>query len=166
MYELHEYEQYFFDPPTLDQLSTFLARWQRPCCICAPLVGKRLAEQGVNVRILDIDERFAKVKGFRRYDLYRPEWLEETYDVLFCDPPFFNVTLAQLFGALRLLSHNDFAQPLLVGYLKRREAAILGTFAKFGLQSTGYQLGYQTVKPIEKNVVELYSNLDLHICKN
>lgn len=73
MYELHENEQYFFAEPTLAHLAGFLARFAAPCCLCAPLLGRRLAEQGVAVTILDIDERFAAVRGFRCYNLYNPE---------------------------------------------------------------------------------------------
>lgn len=160
MYELHENEQYFFAEPTLTHLATFLARFTAPCCLCAPLVGRRLTEQGVAVTILDIDERFATVPGFRRYNLYHPEWLDREFDIIVCDPPFFNVSLSQLFAALRLLSHNRFEQPLLISYLQRRSAAILGAFARFGLQPTGYLPSYQTVQVVERNVIEFFGNLE------
>lgn len=159
MYEIHANEQYFFDEPTLDRLSRFLARWSAPCCICAPLLGKFAAERGVPVTILDVDERFADVPGFNRYDLYKPIWLEEKFDVIVCDPPFFNVSLSQLFSALRLLSHHDLSQPLMVSYLARRANAITGTFAPFKLRPTGYRPGYQTVKKSTKNEIEFFSNL-------
>lgn len=140
-------------------MAGFLARFNAPCCLCAPLLGRRLSEQGVNVTILDIDERFAAVRGFRRYNLYSPEWLDQEFDIIVCDPPFFNVSLAQLFTAIRLLSHHRFDQPLLISYLQRRSAAILGAFAPFGLQPTGYLSRYQTVQPIERNQIEFFSNL-------
>jgi hypothetical protein len=160
MYELHENEQYFFAEPTLAHLAAFLARFTAPCCLCAPLLGRRLAEQGIAVTILDIDERFATVRGFRRYNLYTPEWLDQEFDIIVCDPPFFNVSLSQLFAAIRLLSHNRFDQPLLISYLQRRSTAILGAFAPFGLQPTGYLPRYQTVQPVERNQIEFFSNLD------
>ena len=159
MYELHENEQYFFAEPTLAHLAGFLARFAATCCLCAPLLGRRLAEQGVAVTILDIDERFAAVRGFRCYNLYNPEWLDQEFDIIVCDPPFFNVSLSQLFAAIRLLSHNRFDQPLLISYLKRRSTAILGAFAPFGLQPTGYLPLYQTVQAVERNQIEFFSNL-------
>ena len=160
MYELHENEQYFFDQPTLDHLANFLAAWPSPCCICAPLLGQRLAERGVAVTILDIDERFAAVPGFRRYDLYRPAWLGAEFGIILCDPPFFNVSLSQLFAALRLLSRHRFDQPLLVSHLRRRSSAVLGTFAPFGLRPTGFCPTYQTVRACVKNDIEFFGNLD------
>jgi len=59
MYELHENEQYFFDAATIDVLSTFLVPHAPVCCLCAPLLGKRLTENGVDVTVRDIDERFS-----------------------------------------------------------------------------------------------------------
>src|SRR5438128_194534 len=143
MYELHENEQYFFDNPTLAHLADFVAgQSSRPCCICAPLLGKELESRGIAVTILDIDERFENLRGLQKYDIYRPSWLEAEFDLIVCDPPFFSVSLAQLFKALRMLSHNNYAQPLLVSYLARRASSILGTFANFQLEPTGYRPGY------------------------
>ena len=73
MDERHEHEQYFFDEPTLARLADVVASFPNPCCLCAPLLGKALVERDVAVRILDLDERFASLPGFRRYDLHRPE---------------------------------------------------------------------------------------------
>ena len=159
MYEIHAKEQYFFDEDTLHHLTEFLKGWSAPCCICAPLLGRTAAEHGIPVTVLDIDERFSDVAGFQRFDLYRPHWLEQEFDLILCDPPFFNVSLSQLFSALRLLAHHNLAQPLMVSYLSRRSGAITGTFAPFNLQPTGYKPGYQTIKKTPKNEIEFFSNL-------
>jgi len=161
MHEQHEYEQYFFDRPTLAHLANFIEQeFTRPCCLCAPLLGQALVERGVAVTILDRDERFARLPGFRWYNLFRPEWLEETFDLIVCDPPFFQVSLSQLFTAIRILSHYNLNQPLLVSYLRRRSINLLGVFNPFNLLPTGYSPGYQTVQALERNEVEFFSNLD------
>jgi hypothetical protein len=160
MDERHENEQYFFDGPTLDHLSEFVAGFARPCCICAPLLGQAVARRGRPVRILDIDERFADVPGFRRWDLHRPEWLGESYDLIVCDPPFFNVSLSRLFVALRTLAKNRFEQPILISYPTRRSRNLLSTFHRFALRPTGYAPGYLTVQAVERNAIEFYGNLD------
>jgi hypothetical protein len=159
VYEIHRNEQYFFDDQTLDHLAGFLAGWPSPCCLCAPLLGQRLARRGVVVSVLDVDERFVAAPGFRRYDLYRPEWLDAEFGIILCDPPFFNLSLSQLFAAIRKLSHFRFDQPLLISYLHRRAASLLGTFAPFGLRPTGYHPTYQTVRACAKNDIEFFSNL-------
>ena len=71
-----------------------------------------------------IDERFADLAGFRRYDVHRPEWLDAEYGVIVCDPPFFRVSLSQLFDAVRIVAGNDFTKPLLISYLRRRASAV------------------------------------------
>ena len=159
MYERHEAEQYFFDRETLDRLADLARGWENPCCLCMPMLGRELEARGVPVRTLDVDERFADLRGFRRWDLYRPEWLGEEFGLILCDPPFFRVSLSQLFHALRLLSRHDYQQPLLVAYLSRRASSIMGTFAPFGLEPTGFHPGYQTVQRLARNEVELFGNL-------
>ncbi len=159
MQERHENEQYFFTDQTTGQLADFAARFKNPCCICAPSVGAELGRRGVPARVLDIDERFAATPGFRRYDLFRPDWLGEEFGLILCDPPFFNVSLSQLFAALRLLSRNRYEQPLLISYLSRRSVSIAGTFARFGLTATGYYPRYKTVQALARNEIEFFGNL-------
>ena len=159
MYELHENEQYFFDGATLEYLTDFLSQYESPCCLSAPAVGKLLSERGAKVSVLDIDERFSQVPGFRRFDVFRPEWIGEKFDIILCDPPFFKVSLSQLFRAIRLLSQHDYLQPLLISYLVRREANICGTFSRFDLQPTGIFPTYQTVRSCAKNDIEFFGNL-------
>lgn len=159
MYELHENEQYFFTQETLDTLCVFLWQYDFVCCLCAPLLGKKLAEEGREVRILDIDDRFKDIWGYRYFDLHRPEWLGEKYNLIICDPPFFNVSLSCLFAAIRILSQNDFNQPILISYLQRRANNILGTFSKFGIAETDYFPSYQTVKNCQRNDIRFFSNI-------
>jgi hypothetical protein len=86
--------------------------------------------------------------------------LPQKFGIIVCDPPFFKVSLSQLFQAVRLLSQFDYAQPLLICYLRRRAANIMGTFSRFNLQPTGYFPQYQTVQRSERNEIEFFSNLD------
>jgi hypothetical protein len=130
MYELHANEQYFFTPHTLDCLARFLETYPKVAVLCAPMLGRTLVERGRRVRILDIDDRFTSVDGFQHWNIHRPERLDERFD-----------------------------QPLLVSYLRRRSAAVLGTFARFGLEPTGFCPRYVTVQPDDRNDVEFFGNL-------
>lgn len=159
MYERHEHEQFFWDAPTVSQLADFVAPFPNPCCLCAPLLGRELERRGIAACTLDRDERFADLRGYRAWDIYRPEWLGEEFGMIVCDPPFFGVSLAQLFTAIRLLSRHDYAQPLLLCYLSRRSSNVAGTFWRFGLEPTGYEPGYQTVQHTERNRIEFFGNL-------
>jgi len=159
MYELRENEQYFFDQSTLDHLSKFLGEISDPCCLCAPLLGQAMEKNGLSVTILDIDDRFSSLPGFLHYDLHRPKWLGKKFGVILCDPPFYKVSLSQLFAAIRMISCNDFHQPLLISYLRRRAANVINTFSWFRIKATGYFPGYQTVQRCQKNEIEFFSNL-------
>lgn len=159
MYELHKNEQYFFDLVTLMRLTSFLDRFERIGTLCAPMLGRSLAEAGHPVAILDIDERFIGVPGFLYWNIYRPQWLNITFDIIVCDPPFFKVSLSQLFKAIRMLAHNNFDQPLLISYLQRRKDAITGSFNLFKIEPTGFYPSYNTVQKIEKNEIEFFGNL-------
>ena len=161
MEENHQREQYFFDAPTVAALADLLAGFARPCALCAPLVWQALVRRKHPVRILDVDERFSSVPGFLRWDLYRPTHLNEDFDVLLCDPPFFNVSLSQLFTALRMLCHFDLSRKVMVGYLVRREEALLGTFAPFALKPTGCFPAYQTVQACGRNDIQFYANFEI-----
>lgn len=158
--ELHAREQFFFDDATVARLADLAEGFERPCCLCTPLVGAELERRGRrDVATLDTDERFADLAGFRSYDLYRPRWIEPSFGVIVCDPPFFRVSLSQLFDAIRMLAHNDFTQPIALAFLSRRASAVTGTFERFGLAPTGIRCGYRTVQPTEKNEIEIFSNL-------
>ena len=163
MEERHEREQYFFNEETLRALADVVEHFERPCCLCAPMLGRELHRRGKTVRVLDVDERFADLAGFRRWDLYRPEHLDETFDLIVCDPPFFNVSLSQLFRAVRMLCRFDLTTKVMISYPVRRSRAIVGTFRPFGLAATGYRPGYLTVQACEKNEIEFYANFDLGV---
>ena len=160
MLERHEHEQYFWDAETLALLGDVAARFERPCALCAPLLGRVWNERGVLSRSLDCDERFAADENFSVYDLYRPIYRDETYGVIICDPPFWKVSLSQLFNAIRLLAHHSFEQKLAICYPTRRAKNICGTFAKFGLEPTNYFPGYLTVQELERNRIEFFANFE------
>ena len=159
MYERHEHEQFFWDAPTVSHLADFASQFANSCCLCAPLLGQELERRGIQTRTLDLDKRFAPLRGFGEWDLGRPQWLGEEFGLIVCDPPFFGVSLSQLFTAIRVLSRHDYAQPVLLCYLARRAANIEGTFRRFGLQATGYEPKYQTVQDLDRNRIEFFGNL-------
>lgn len=165
MHELHENEQYFFSDETLKQFSDLLEPFRNPCILCAPTLAETLQTdvgRRKNICALDIDERFEKsLPGFRLWNLYKPTKIDEHFDVIFCDPPFFNCSLSQLFTAIRILANFDYSQPIMLCYLVRRERALLGTFAKFSIEPTGIFATYKTVQHSERNLIQLYSNIKL-----
>lgn len=158
--EQHGREQYFFDSATIERLADFVGSFERPCCLCAPMVGRALHERGKSVAVLDVDHRFEDLPGFVEWDLFRPRHLSEQFDLILVDPPFFNVSLSQLFTAVRLLAHFDLSQKLMIAYPVRRQAALLQVFARFQLSSSGWKPGYLTVQNCDRNEIEFFANVD------
>lgn len=161
MYELHQNEQYFWDDETILDLADRAERFVLPACLCAPLLGRELARRGAACRTLDIDERFGEVPGFLRFDLYRPQWRPESFGAIICDPPFWNVSLSQLFGAVRLLAHHNWDLPVAICYPARRARNLCATFYRFGLQPTGVFPQYRTVQMRETDRIEFFANFEL-----
>ncbi len=160
MDELHQHEQFFWDDAMIDSLANRMQRFVQPCCLCAPLLGRELERRGHFCRTLDRDERFADLDGFAPFDLYRPQWRDEEFDVLICDPPFWKVSLSQLFGAVRLLSHYNWQQPLAICYPQRRAANLCGAFARFELVPTSIFPTYRTVQMRPTDRIEFFANFD------
>ncbi len=161
MLENHQIEQFFWDLPTLEVLADVAARFENPACLCAPFLGRELEKRGVECAILDLDERFCDSKNFQKWDLYRPQFLKTRFGAIFCDPPFWKVSLSQLFPAIRLLSHHDDAQKLAICYPTRRGANLCATFARFDLRPTGFFPTYNTVDTSdERGKIEFFANFD------
>lgn len=155
--EQHRKEQYFFDEATQDWLLVLLRHYTFPCLVGVPTVARLM----VDVPLLDIDERFAELPGFKKWNLYRPEPAGD-FCVIVCDPPFKTVTLSQLFNALRVLANGGFAQPIMITGLASREADILATFHPFKLRPTGIQARYVSVQDQDgRNKIMFYANFDV-----
>jgi len=158
MIEDHSNEQYFFDDATRAWLVNWLQPFDSICLLCAPTLGSALIDAGKAPAILDIDERFAQLPGFIKWDIKRPTHVPQRFDVIFCDPPFFNVSLRVLRSAIEMLAHYDPTQKLALCYLTRRKAAVLKSFRAFGLRETVKRIGYESVVPGAKNEIELLGN--------
>ena len=161
--ERHQREQYFFDGPTLAELADLVERFERPCLLCAPMLGEELHRRGRDVCVLDVDRRFRHLPGFVEWDLTAPRRLGEEFDLILCDPPFFQVPLSTLFDSVRVLCRYDFTRPVMVSYLVRRQFALLGAFVPLGLGPTGYRPRYASVQPCEPSEVEFFANFDLDV---
>lgn len=151
--EKHELEQYWFAPSTLADLSALIGDSKFPCFLCAPMAATMFASKE-SIRVLDIDERFAYLPGFLKWNVYRPQTLGEQYGVLIVDPPFTKVNLGQLYSAVNVLCEKDTSRKIVIAYPVRREAAILATFAPFNLKPTGIFPKYVTVN----TPIQFYAN--------
>lgn len=156
--EQHGNEQYFFDRDTRDFLVGLLSAYGNPCLLAVPTVAREMPD----VRLLDIDERFADLDGFVKWDMYRPEPRDEEFDLIVADAPFKTVSYSQLFDAIRVLTKGNFQTEIVLTGLARREHDLLSTFHPFGIKPTGVQARYVSVQNQDGHTrIMFYSNFTI-----
>ena len=64
-----------------------------------------------------------------------------------------------------MVANYDFTTKLLVGFMKREEVLLRKCFKNFGLEKTGFELEYATVKPNKWDNYGLYANCDMPYIK-
>jgi hypothetical protein len=94
--ELREYDQYFFSQKVLDTLVSNLKYESNIVCLCTPALANAFSIEGKETTCLDIDKRFDYLKGYKYFDILKPECLDFKPDVIIFDPPFFNINYANL----------------------------------------------------------------------
>lgn len=158
--EDHRYEQYYFDAQTRKALTGLLADFERPLLLCAPSLAVALEETTPtsDYLLLDRDERFSFLRGFRRWDLADAAEVacvgDSRPDVVLCDPPFANFPLQRLRDAINVLAPRA---PLYLAYNVRREEEVQRAFGGWHhpLDRLG-PLGYESVKPTTQRQIVLF----------
>eukprot|EP00762_Andalucia_godoyi_P008432 ANDGO_04646.mRNA.1 hypothetical protein EMIHUDRAFT_221672 len=166
--ERHDLEQYFWTQDTVFRLMAAMAHETDCCCLAVPSLCHAWHLKGRDEPLLDIDTRFSYLPGFRYFDIRHPESTydehssENAFRVIAFDPPFFYISMEQLFHAVCVIAKNDFRNTkLLVTFLKREEPLLLKTFAPFRLARTNFPVQYAAVKSNKWTNYALYSNIDL-----
>lgn len=149
-------EQYFFDKETVRHLADILSLFSNPCCLGAPTVALELCDRGLACSLLDKDGRWGSYPGYVRYDIHQPKRLGQRFGIILTDPPFFEVTVQELFKAIRYLSDGDEAQQLLICHLVRRREDIVKRFRRYGVSPIEYYPGYCSVA---NNGIRLFGNV-------
>lgn len=151
------HEQFFFDAPTVRRLVGRAAAFVHPLLVCMPSLAVHLHAAGQPVTLLDRDRRFRSLPGFERWDLLQPHMVFGDHDAIFIDPPFANITPAQLARAVALLVGGMPRQPaLFVCHLREREPELQRHLAGFGLRRLGPPLGYRSVKAATQARIHLF----------
>ena len=154
--EDHRFEQFFYDAPTSSKMMRLVRRFEKPLLVCVPSIAAKLDSSGEDYLLLDRDERFSTLgRHYEPFDLRSPKSVAYAFDALFLDPPFANVTPAELAEAVAELC-GDRQVPLFVGYNLQRGAELVDAFASFNLRDTGDVLGYAT--GVMEGRISLFTN--------
>mmetsp|Transcript_3383 Transcript_3383/g.6112 ORF Transcript_3383/g.6112 Transcript_3383/m.6112 type:complete len:180 (-) Transcript_3383:1284-1823(-) len=124
--ENHNYEQFFYDSQTANQLYQLVDLYERPLLLCNPTLAVMAEKKSKTYKLLDRDTRFNFLDGFEEFSLLEPHLITGyDFDAVFIDPPFANVTPKDVARCLQLISADDV--PLWVAYNSRREEDLLKT---------------------------------------
>eukprot|EP00892_Ulva_mutabilis_P009842 jgi/Ulvmu1/722/UM010_0094.1 len=163
--ERRDVEQYFWTRSTVHRLIKALEHLPDCCCMAAPSLAVGMHIAGRDERLLDIDRRMDFLPGFQYWDIQAPVRVSacsgQAFRVIIFDPPFFYVSMAQLYAAVLVACKGDTSTKLMLGFLRREEPLLMATFKQFKLRPTKFVLEYANVKPNKWRNYALYSNVDL-----
>lgn len=160
--ERHDLEQYFWTESTVRKLMNALNDfYEECCCLTTPSLAHGWHLEGREEYLFDIDRRFEYLPKFRYYDLTLPDAVTDSFRIVIFDPPFFYISMEQMYKAVCKIVHNNFKTKILMGFLKREERELMRYFGVFGIKPTNFLLEYATVKPNKWKNYCLYSNVDL-----
>lgn len=159
--ERYDLEQYFWTEDTVNRLLKSLEFMDNCCCLTTPSLGEGFFRIGREEVVLDIDTRFDYLPKFRYFDIRAPVAQEEDFRIIILDPPFFYLSMEQIYNSVLAITKGNFDTKILIGFLKREEKTLLTTFKKFNLRETNFKLEYATTRPNKWKNYALYSNIDL-----
>lgn len=159
--EKRELEQYFWTSKTIKDLLKACEFISETCCFTTPSLAHGFHKKGIEQKLLDIDERFNYLPRFEKFDIQHPHKINETFNIIVIDPPFFYISTKQLYDALNVLTNHDYSTNIIIAYLKRFEYPLLETFKNYGISETNLTPEYAHIKENKWRNFKIYSNIDL-----
>jgi 16S rRNA G966 N2-methylase RsmD len=156
-------EQFFWTSETVKKLLNACQYISECCCFTTPSLAQGFLNNGIDQKLLDIDTRFSYFPRFEKFDIKNPHEPEGSgnFNIIVIDPPFFNVTIKELFDATNIITNNNFNTNIIIAFLVRYEYSLLETFKKYKISETSTPLEYAHIKPNKWKNFKLYSNIDL-----
>ncbi|PIE89188.1 MAG: hypothetical protein CR997_12510 [Acidobacteria bacterium] len=146
MKEQKKFEQFFFDVETRYRLFNMAAHFKKPLFLCTPTLAEMAQREGRKYLLLDRDQRFRALKGYRYFDLFKPHFIEEPFDAIFCDPPFSNISIPFFYKAIQTINGFQMTENVFICYISSNQKALLDTFSDYHLVRYPESLRYQSVK--------------------
>ena len=161
--ERRDLEQFFWTSDTVKKLLSACEYITNCCCFTTPSLAQGFHLNGRDEKLLDIDERFNYLLRFERFDIKNPHVPDEAgeFNIIVIDPPFFNISIKELFETTNIITNNNFKTNIIIAFLVRFEFPLLETFAPYGISETSANLEYAHIKPNKWRNFRLYSNIDL-----
>lgn len=151
--DLETLSQYNFAAETAAEIVTCLDGYASPCCLCTPTLAAEWQNNGRSVTLLDLDDRYAAFGQYIPYDLRDPVFINQRFDVIVADPPFF---LPQPVHHAITTLVGDSRPDLFLVFATDQEIELLTLFADWNLQLVDYQLRHHHVKATHQDQFRLY----------
>jgi hypothetical protein len=148
---------------TLERAADVVECFDRPCLLGSTALAMTLEARGREIVALGAKDRADRIQGFRLWDVRRPSYIEQAFDLVLCDAMDASVSLAELRQAIRVLTHFQPKSPLIVACPASRKDSLLRVFADFGLEATGFRLNFEKPETLDGEEVEFFANFDLPI---
>lgn len=130
--EEHNFEQFFYSEKSTMSIYQIAKSYSFPLFLCNPSLAVLAEEAKVPYLLLDRDRRFQFLSKYKEFSLLEPFLVSSySYDVVFIDPPFANITPMQLVNCLKLMapSKDMLKVPVYIAYNSKREKDLLDAFA-------------------------------------
>ncbi len=157
------YGQFFYTAKTATRLVDAMDHYQQVCCLCTPRLAREWQQRGRTVDLLDCDNRFAELPGYRQFDLLSPEVIDKQYDCVIFDPVF--LPAATLRAAVdAVIGDKQTAQTdLFITFPGQRGAELTRAFHDYGLRRLAFKLEYCNVKPAFQDEFKLFGTRELEV---
>ncbi len=146
MKEHKKFEQFFFEGETKDRLFKMVKHFKEPLFLCTPTLAELAQREGMNYLLLDHDQRFRSLKGYRYFDLFKPHFIEDSFDAIFCDPPFSNISIPLFYKAIQTINGFQMTENLFICYISSNQKTLLDAFSDYHLARYPGSLRYKSVK--------------------
>lgn len=160
--ENHSYEQFFYNEQSTQKIYQLVTRYSKPLLLCNPSLAVLADDDGIEYLLLDRDKRFDFLKSYKEFSLTEPFLVQYPYDSIFIDPPFANVSVAQLVKCFRLMAAKKerLSVPVFIAYNSKREDDLLKAFNELLPECPTltrlFPLNYRSVREDMQDNIYLY----------
>jgi len=159
-------DQFYFNKKTARFMVSMFNHYNNICCLCTPRLAHEWFEGGRTVTLLDIDERFTYLPGYRYYDLRNPIKLPMIFDLIIVDPPFF-LTAHEIHKAIDAIASQSLETTLYLIFPIERENELFAAFSEWNLSRIPLQnLQWNNIKMSYHSLYGFYSNRPNEICSS
>ena len=129
--EDHNFEQFFYSEKSTRQIYQLAKTFSHPLFLCNPSLAILANDDKIPYLLLDRDKRFNFLRKFKEFSLTEPYLISSySYDAIFVDPPFANITPGELVKCIKMMAptKEKLTVPIYIAYNGKREQDLINAF--------------------------------------